>query len=73
MASARGLLRKKSGAGRLEAKRRLPAGDTELRVYVTLPNRAAARRTLDVSLPAGASRVLRILIDGDGEPSVQLD
>ncbi len=68
-----GLLRRKTGAGRLEAKRRLPAGDTELRVYVTLPNRAAVRRTLDVSLPAGASRVLRILIDGEGEPSVQLD
>ena len=68
-----GLLRKKSGGGRLEAKRRLPAGDTELRVYVTLPGRAAARRTLDVSLPAGATRVLRILIDADGEPRVQLD
>ncbi len=68
-----GLLRRKTGGGRLEAKRRLPAGDTELRVYVTLPGRAAARRTLDVALPAGASRVLRILIDKDGEPSVQLD
>ena len=68
-----GLLRKKTGGGRLEAKRRLDAGDTELRVYVTLPGRAAARRTLDVELPAGASRVLRILIGKDGEPSVQLD
>ena len=68
-----GLLRRKTGGGRLEAKRRLPAGETELRVYVTLPGRAAARRTLDVALPAGASRVLRILIDKDGEPSVQLD
>jgi tRNA A-37 threonylcarbamoyl transferase component Bud32/tetratricopeptide (TPR) repeat protein len=68
-----GLLRKKTGAGRLEAKRRLPAGDTELRVYVTLPGRAATRRTLNVSLPAGASRALRILIDTNGEPSVQLD
>jgi predicted Ser/Thr protein kinase/tetratricopeptide (TPR) repeat protein len=68
-----GLLRRKSGAGRLEAKRRLPAGDTELRVYVTLPGRAAERRTLDVSLPAGTSRVLRILIDEQGEPRVQLD
>ena len=68
-----GLLRKKRGAGRLEAKRRLPAGDTELKVYVTLPNRPAARRTLSVSLPAGASRVLRILIDANGEPRVQLD
>ena len=68
-----GLLRKKTGGGRLEAKRRLQAGDTELRVYVTLPGRAAARRTLNVSLPAGGSRVLRILIDADGEPRVQLD
>ncbi len=68
-----GLLRKKTGGGRLEARRRLPAGDTELRVYVTLPGRPAARRTLDVALPAGASRVLRILIDQNGEPSVQLD
>ena len=68
-----GLLRRKSGAGRLEARRRLPAGDTELKVYVTLPNRPAARRTLSVSLPAGASRVLRILIDAEGEPRIQLD
>ena len=68
-----GLLRKKTGTGRLEAKRRLPAGDTELRVYVTMPNRPAVRRTLNVSLPAGSSRVLRILIDADGEPSVELD
>lgn len=68
-----GLRRKKTGAGRLEAKRRLSAGDTELRVYVTMPNRPAVRRTLNVSLPAGSNRVLRILIDGNGEPSVQLD
>jgi hypothetical protein len=68
-----GLRRKRTGGGRLEAKRRLPAGDTELRVYVSLPGRPATRRTLDVALPPGASRVLRILIGHDGEPSVQLD
>jgi serine/threonine protein kinase len=68
-----GLLRRKSGAGRLEARRRLSAGQTELLVYVTLPGQPAVRRALNVSLPAGASRVLRILIDSDGEPRVQLD
>ncbi len=68
-----GLLRRQTGAGRLEARRRLAPGETKLRVYVTLPGRPAMAWPLEAALPAGASRVLRILIDADGELSVQLD
>jgi hypothetical protein len=69
----RGLLRRSSGAGRLEARRRLPAGDSELMVYVTLPGRPAVSWPLTAALPAGASRVLRILVAKDGELDVRLD
>ncbi len=68
-----GLLRRQSGAGRLEARRRLPAGATEIRVYVAFPGRPTASQSIDLPLAGGSTTVLRVLVDSAGQLAVQID
>ena len=67
-----GLFRNQPEAGRIEAARQLPAGATSLRVYVALPKRAPVVKTLQVQLPAGATRSLKIHIDRESRLAVDL-
>ncbi len=68
-----GVFRRQSGAGRLEARRRLRAGDAELRVYLSLPGRPAVSEALQATLAGGSTSVLRILVAEGGELQVRLD
>ncbi len=50
----------------------VPAGNTELKVYVTPPGQAARVKTLSGSFPGGGSRTLTIRLPESKEPTVDL-
>ena len=66
----RGLLRRSvPRPGGFDEVRRLPAGDLELMVYVSGPQRPTRLETLRASLPGGTERTLVVRLDESGELS----
>jgi hypothetical protein len=60
-----GLLRRQATSGGFDTGVRLPAGLTELRVYLALPGRETLTHRLDLDLEGGALRTLRLRLAAD--------
>ncbi|HEX3527068.1 MAG TPA: serine/threonine-protein kinase [Thermoanaerobaculia bacterium] len=67
-----GFLHRNRGGGSLDKTVQVPAGSTELKIYVTPPGQAARVKTLSGSFPGGASRTLTIRLPESKEPTVDL-
>jgi serine/threonine protein kinase len=67
-----GFLRRNRPGGPLETTTQLPAGNFELKVYITPPGQAAIIRTVSGSLAGGSSHQLVIKLPDSKVPSVTL-
>ena len=68
-----GLFRSRPAAGRIEASRQVPAGNSTLRIYVAPPKRAPVVKLVEVQLAGGSTRLLKIHFDKADELSVSLE
>ena len=69
----RGLIRRRGVQGGFTARQSIPAGDLDLRVYLTLPSRPAQSRVVSASFMPGSLRTLFIRVDDTGRLAVDLD
>jgi len=67
-----GFLHRNKGGGNSDKSVQVPAGNTELKVYVTPPGQAARLKTISGNFPGGGSRTLVIRLPESKEPSVEL-
>jgi serine/threonine protein kinase len=67
-----GFLHRNRGGGTIGKTVQVPAGSTDLKVYVTPPGQAARVKTVSGSFPGGASRWLVIRLPESQDPSVEL-
>lgn len=67
-----GFLHRNRGGGNSENTVQVPAGSTELKIYVTPPGQAARLKTISGNFPGGGSRLLVIRLPESKEPSVEL-
>jgi hypothetical protein len=68
-----GFLRKERISGGFQDNRKIPAGDTSFRVYVTLPGKPTRPLTLSGNFPGGSTRVLRVQLDARGDGTATLE
>jgi hypothetical protein len=62
-----GVFKTEPMSGRIEARRRLSAGPSSIRIYLSRGDRAAQVTTLDGDFPGGGERVLKIRVSKDGQ------
>jgi hypothetical protein len=67
-----GLFRSRPSSGWVRDSVHLPAGNAQIRVYVTTQGNAAVVRTLSGNFPGGASRRLDVKLDASGQVTAEL-
>ncbi len=67
-----GLFRSRPKSGWVRRSVHLPAGNAQIRVYVTPQGNAAVVRTLSGNFPGGASRRLDVKLDASGQVTAEL-
>jgi hypothetical protein len=67
-----GFLHRNRGGGTIEKTVQVPAGSSDLKVYVTPPGQAARLKTVSGSFPGGTSRLLVIRLPESQNPSLEL-
>jgi serine/threonine protein kinase len=67
-----GFLHRGRSGGSADSTAQVPAGNTELKIYVTPPGQAARLKTISGNFPGGGSRTLVIRLPESKEPSVEL-
>lgn len=68
----KGFLRTQPSTGGFDDRIRLPAGEADLRVYLAIPGETSRIERLTARLPRGATRVLQLRVDSDGNLSAQV-
>ncbi len=66
------MLRRQGVAGGFDERAQVPAGEFELRIYLTLPDRETQLQTVTGRLPAGSLRTLRVRVDAGGNLTTEL-
>ena len=60
-------------SGTIEARRKLPAGATSMRIYLALGDKPARVTTLEGNFLGGSERVLKIRVSKDGQVTAGLN
>jgi tRNA A-37 threonylcarbamoyl transferase component Bud32 len=68
-----GVFKTEPMSGKIEARRRVSAGPSNIRIYLTLGDRPAQVTTLEGNFLGGSERVLQIRVSKDGQVSAALN